>query len=130
MPSLRKQATFLNKWQNEMMSKDPNAEISYTDNVSLPWSGQCFWLVMLWGKLASTNQKYVRPRSGKKHVILWNFCAHFLVIITFWFGWSDKSLLISRLHNQNLCSFFVLLKSFNLNIDNFTKWNSLLSHRP
>ena len=41
-----------------MMSEEPNAEISYTDDVSLPWSGQCFWLVMLWGKLASTDQKY------------------------------------------------------------------------
>ena len=64
------------------------------------------WAVLLIGHAVREtcfNRSEVRPRSGKKHVILWNFYAHFSVIITFWFGWSDKRLLItcSRLHNQN-----------------------------
>ena len=33
------------------------AQKFYTDDVSLPWSGYHFWLVMLQGKFAATNKK-------------------------------------------------------------------------
>ena len=46
----------------------------HTDDVSLPRSEWCFWLVGPRGKFVSTNQKYY-PDIGSYTSSVWNFCT-------------------------------------------------------
>ena len=52
----------------------------YTDDVLLPRSGQCFWLVEAHFPRGSTNQHYLDLGSDTSSV--WNICARFSDVIS------------------------------------------------
>ena len=64
----------------EMMSEE-RAQKFHTDDVSLPRSSRCFWLVMQRGKSASTNQKH-HLDQGSDRSSVWNFCTRFSDVIS------------------------------------------------
>ena len=63
------------------MTSEKRAQKFHTDDVSLPKSGWCFWLVVPRGKFASTNQKHY-PDLGSDASSVWNFCACFSDVIS------------------------------------------------
>ena len=63
------------------MMSEKRAQKFHTDDASLPKTGKCFWLVMLHGKFAPTNQKH-HPDLGSDVSSVWNFCTCFLDLIS------------------------------------------------
>ena len=47
------------------MMPDEREQKFPTNDVSLPRSGYCFWIVMPQGKFASTNEKHYLDRGGE-----------------------------------------------------------------
>ena len=58
-------------WFLYRMTPKERAQKFYTDDMFLPGSGQCFWLVMLHGKFASTNQKHYPDLGGNVSSVLY-----------------------------------------------------------
>ena len=58
-------------WFPRKMTPDEWAQKFHTDDMSLSRSGQCFWLVMLHGKFASTNQKHYPDLGGNVSSVLY-----------------------------------------------------------
>ena len=67
-------------WFSCQMTSEERRQKFHTDNVSLPRSGECFWLVVRRGKFASTNQKH-HPDVCRDKSSEWNFCARFSDVI-------------------------------------------------
>ena len=63
------------------MIPEKQAQKFHTDDASLRRTGKCFWLVMLHGKFAPTNQKHY-PDLGSDASSIWNFCTCFLDVIS------------------------------------------------
>ena len=61
-------------WFPREMTSQKRAQKIHTDDVPLPRSGWCFWLVLLYGKFTSISQKHY-PDLGSDTSSLWNFCA-------------------------------------------------------
>ena len=68
-------------WENRRHFCKRRAQKFHTDDVSLPRSGYCFWLVVPRVKFASTNQKHY-PDLGKDASSVWNFCTRFSDVIS------------------------------------------------
>ena len=68
----------------------------HTDDVSLPRSGWCFWLVVPRGKCVSTSQKHY-PDLGSDTSSVWNFCTRFWDVILW------RNVVVS----QNVCCFLI-----------------------
>ena len=67
-------------WFPREMTSDKRAKKFHTDDVSLPRSWKCFWLVEANFLRGTTNQKHW-PRSGDASSV-WNFCARFSEVIS------------------------------------------------
>ena len=63
------------------MMSEKRAQKFHTDDTSLPRTGKCFWLVMLHGKFAPTNQKHYAD-LGSDASSVWSFCTCFLDLIS------------------------------------------------
>ena len=61
-------------WFPHKMTPDERAQKFHTDDMSLPGSGQCFWLVMLQKKFASTNQKHYPDLGSNVSSVLYRNC--------------------------------------------------------
>ena len=62
------------------MTLEEWAQKFQTDDVSLPSSAYCFWLVVPCGKFASTIQK-LYPDLRSEALSVWNFCAGYSPVI-------------------------------------------------
>ena len=63
------------------MASEKRLQKFHTDDVSLPKSGWCFWLVTPREKFDSTNQKHY-PDSGSVASSVWNFCSRLSDVIS------------------------------------------------
>ena len=71
------------QWFPRQMTSEKQVQKFHTDDVSLPRSGYCFWLVVPHGKFDWNNQKHYPDLSSDASSV-WNFCACFLKVI--WWG--------------------------------------------
>ena len=69
-----------NHWFPCQMKSEKRAQKFHTDDVSLPRSWWCFWLVESNFPRVTTNQKRY-PDLGSDASSVWNFCARFSDVI-------------------------------------------------